>query len=236
MPSFWSLISNGDHIVGCTGQSVYVYSADKVQLACFKDLKCAYTAAFSPRGDIFVVKTTDGRLGVYSLKTMSLIKKFRFSKVDGSQDDNFCFSADGELFYNIERHGESYISVLSVYRTDDFSLCGRYLDYDDDLCPEVIERGNDGFYYILGFERPDAERCTKWDDLRWFVARFSGGELLDRQYITDKEHEFYYWYKEVEAGGFTEKLIRLSPVEFFDIESLKEKKFTLEGLWKHYNM
>ena len=109
MPKFWSLISNGKYRVGCTGQTVYIYDQNGTELVKFKDLPYAYTAAFSPKGDIFVVKSTAGRIAVYSLDEPCLIQKFRFSKVDGSQDDIFCFSPDGEWFYNIERHGKSII-------------------------------------------------------------------------------------------------------------------------------
>lgn len=230
MPNFWSYITNGKYSVGCTGQTVYVYSAEGEGLARFKDLKYAYKAAFSPKGDIFVVKTTEGRLGIYSLDPLCLIKKFRFSKVDGSQDDNFCFSPDGELFFNIERQGESYISVLSVYRTSDFSLTERYFEEDEDLCPELIEYGvQTGSYFILGFERP-----TDNGNIRNFVARFSNGELCDKVYITENEREFYYWYKEAELSGFTKKIIQLLPIEFYDIDELKRKNFSLEGLWCYY--
>ena len=67
MPKFWSLISNGKYKVGCTGQTVYIYDQNGTELAKFKDLPYAYTAAFSPKGDIFVVKSTAGRIAVYSL-------------------------------------------------------------------------------------------------------------------------------------------------------------------------
>ena len=87
MPSFWSYIGNDRFNIGCTGQTVYVYDKAGKELARFKDLIYAYLPVISPRGDHFVVKTTDGRMAVYSLETLSLVKKFRYSKVDGAQDD-----------------------------------------------------------------------------------------------------------------------------------------------------
>jgi len=120
MPNFKTYIGNEKYNIGCTGQTIYVYDKNGIKLAKFKDLIYAYHAAISPNGDIFVVKTTDGRLGVYSLERLKLIKKFRFSKVDGAQDDNFCFSPDGKEFYNIERHVDSLKTALSIYETDNF--------------------------------------------------------------------------------------------------------------------
>ena len=222
-PSFWSYIKNDKYRVGCT------------ELAQFKDLKYAYHAAFSPKGDIFAVKTTDGRLGIYSLSTLSLIKKFRFSKIKGSQDDNFCFSPDGQLLFNIERQKKDYISVLSVYSTDDFNLVTSYFEEDNDLALSTIEYGSaTGEYFILGFERPDTSEL--FSDIRRFVARFSNGTLCDKIYITGNEYAFYYWYKECEACGFTKKSLQWSelPIQGYDVENLEKRKFSLEGLWTYY--
>ena len=89
MKNFLGYASNGEYSVGCTGQTVYLFNKDGNELAKFKDLKYAYSPIISPDGKIFVVKSTEGRIAVYSLESVSLIKKFRFSKVNGSQDDNF---------------------------------------------------------------------------------------------------------------------------------------------------
>lgn len=105
MKKYWAYISNGQYSVGTTGQSVFLLDKDGKKLNCFKDIIYAYTPMFSPNGKIFVVKSTDGRLAVYSLITYSLIKKFRYSKVDGAQDDGFCFSPRRQLFY---KHRTSY--------------------------------------------------------------------------------------------------------------------------------
>ena len=102
MKNFWGFTTNGKYSVGCTGQTVYLYDKNGNELAKFKDIIYAYTPMISPDGTLFVVKSTEGRLAVYSLETFSLIKKFRFSKVDGAQDDGFCFSPNGKFFINIE--------------------------------------------------------------------------------------------------------------------------------------
>ncbi len=122
MKPFVSLVGNGEYNIGCTGRTVYVFDKNGTQVAVFRDLPYAYDCAISPKGDVFVVKTTEGRLAVYSLDERRLLKKFRFSSVDEMQDDNFCFSPDGEEFYNIERHTDGCKTVLSVYDTKDFTL------------------------------------------------------------------------------------------------------------------
>ena len=86
MKKFWTYISNGRYSIGLTGSTVYVYGKEGEELGKFKDLNYAYATVISPRGDIFVVKTTDGRMAVYSFEPLKLIKKFRFSKIDGGQD------------------------------------------------------------------------------------------------------------------------------------------------------
>ena len=145
MKNFWSYISNGEYSVGCTGQTVYLYDKDNNEIAKFKDLKYAYTTMISPNGKFFVVKSTEGRLAVYSLETFSLIKKFRFSKL-GGQDDGFCFSPDGTLFFNIERHNGTTSLIIAIYNTNDFSLLKqvlffRYLMHPKQQRQEYIQSG-----------------------------------------------------------------------------------------------
>ena len=84
MKNFQSYTSNDQFSIGCTGQTIYVYDKNGNEIKKFKDIIYAYTPMISPDNDIFVVKSSDGRMAVYSLETMSLIKKFRYSKVDGS--------------------------------------------------------------------------------------------------------------------------------------------------------
>ena len=93
------------------------------------------------------------RLAVYSLETLSLIKKFRFSKVDGSQDDGFCFSPDGKFFINIERQKDSLHSAISFYNTTDFSLINQILLDEDMMLYQIEFDEATHSYYVLGFMR-----------------------------------------------------------------------------------
>lgn len=181
MPRFCSIVENEKYRVGCTGQTVWVWDKTDTVLAKFKDLIYAYHAAISPRGDMFAVKSTDGRIAVYSLGTMDLIKKFRFSKVNRAQDDGFCFSSDGKYFLNIERQGDDVHSALSIYNTADFSLVSRVLFDIDTMISHIQEVG--GEYYVLGF--------TRRDDLSHFVAKFKNDEICDMMDISEREYDFY---------------------------------------------
>jgi sugar lactone lactonase YvrE len=141
MKKFWGYVSNNDFSVGCTGQTVFLYDKDGNELGKFKDIIYGYTPMISPDGTLFIIKSTDGRLAVYSLETFSLIKKFRFSKVDGAQDDGFCFSPEGKFFINIERQKDDLHSAISVYDTTDFSLTKQIL-LGEDMMLQTPERGD----------------------------------------------------------------------------------------------
>lgn len=241
MRKFTCFISNGNYSVGCSGQTVWVYDAGGALLAKFRDLIYAYDAAFSPKGDIFVVKTTDGRLGVYGLEPPRLIKKFRFSKVDYSQDDNFCFSPDGERLYNIERQESSLHSVLSVYRTDDFSLEKRYAWYDTGIEVTCVECDSAAdCCYLTGCIRDKSGVCRQC-----FVARLADDVLADFKLVPDHMYNIYNAYKRLESRGFTEQEVERSILsmesyqqqmaeEHCTLEELRGRKASLAELWQRY--
>ena len=217
MPRFKSIIENEKYSVGCTGQTVWVWDKSDTVLAKFKDLIYANKAVFSPTRDTFVVKSTEGRLAVYSLETMSLIKKFRFSKVSYSQDDGFCFSPDGKYFLNVERHGDDLHSAISVYDASDFSLSSR-LTVDESMMIEHIQEAL-GEYYVLGFLRGDDGVITCG-----FVAKYGNGEICDVMKISDAEREFYWEHLYQTMFGY-----RLD-----DGQKVK-KVHTLADLWTYYS-
>lgn len=223
MKKFWSYIENGSYCVGCTGQMVYVYDKEGNELAKFKDLPYAYTPAFSPNGDLFIVKTTEGRLAVYATATLSLIKNFRYSKVDCSQDDGFCFSPDGKYFINLERHGDSTCNGISVYDTADFSRRAHTL-LDKNMGVSQIEAA-DGEYYVLGFFRNEY--------LEFFVGKYAEGEVKDLLRISQQEHDLYDMYLRLNANGFTEKAYRWSYCEM-PLEKIKYADLSLAKLWQQY--
>lgn len=225
MRVYWSLIGNGQINVGCTGQTVYLLDQQGGLIASFRDLKYAYMAAISPRGDTFVVKTTDGRMAVYSVSPPALIKKFRYSKVDAAQDDNFCFSPDGKLLYNIERHVDELKTALSIYDTADFSLRKRILADDESLCLSEIEYDpQTEKYYLLGFWR-DADGAA----MEFFVGTLTGDALTDLVPVPEQEWRFTQDYIELRMMGFTKKAYEWSDLFWHNHPELWTQRF--EKVW-----
>ena len=227
MKKLWSYIENDEYGVGCTGQTVYLYDKNGTELKKFKDLPYAYKSAFSPLGNIFVVKTTEGRLAVYSLDTLSLIKKFRYSNVDGAQDDGFCFSPNGKYFINIERQGDSLHSAISVYDTNNFTRVSQLL-LGDKVTASHIEVANDE-YYVLGSMRSDDGVPSDC-----YVGKFANNEIKDVKIISEREHEFYRDYLDLKLMGFTEKAYEWSRFEI-SLDKLRSAGHSLANLWKYYN-
>ena len=225
MPSFWSYIGNGKYNIGCTGQTVYVYDSGGNEVVRFKDLSYAYLPIISPSGDIFAVKSTGGRIAVYSLETLTLVKKFRFSDVDGSQDDGGCFSPDGTEFYNIERHIDSTITALSIYNTSDFSLKKRILDQDPNIVLGAIQFENEGIF-VLYFVRGELKK-------RFYVAKLIGEEIRDPFEIAEKLFYFYRYYLDLAAMGFTKKAKEWSGLRYagYDLSAIQDQRYTIAELW-----
>ncbi len=228
MRKFVGFTSNGEYSVGCTGQTVYLYDKDGKELAKFKDLIYAYSPLISPNGKIFVVKSTEGRLAVYSLESHTLIKKFRFSKVNGSQDDNFCFSPDGKELYNIERHIDSCKTALSIYDTSDFSLKKRILHDGFNLVLTAVEYNTEeNKIFLLGYMRePESGVAYKF-----FVGELIKDSLKNIVYVSEKEHNFYLDCKHFEIHSFAVTDC-YTPDE---IDRIKNAKHSLAKLWKYYS-
>ena len=210
MPRFVSYVSNGIYDIGCTGQTVYVYDKNGMELAKFKDLIYAYHAVISPCGDIFVVKSTDGRLAAYSLERLSLVKKFRFSNVNYAQDDGFCFSADGKYFINIERQSDDLHFAISVYDTSDFGVVSQISLGDSGMVQNIEQI--DGEFYVLGFWRDTNLIITQN-----FVAKYKDGKICESVNITQNDYEYY-----------NELLLNKRRGE-------SVKNHTLATLWNSYN-
>ena len=119
---FWTYIETDKYNIGLSSRTVCIFDKQDKEIARFKDLDYAYNGVVSPNQELLVIKSTGGRMAVYSLLKLELITKFRFSKINASQDDNFIFSPDGKYLYNIERHISSCNTALSIYNVDDFSL------------------------------------------------------------------------------------------------------------------
>lgn len=217
MKNFKGYIETDKFKIGCTGQTVYIYDKDGNEVKKFKDLIYAYASAASPLGDLLVVKSTEGRLAVYSLKTLSLVKKFRFSKVNYSQDDGFCFSPDGKYLINIERHIDDLHSAISVYNTETFATESRLLIDNKMMLHHIQETC--GEYYVLGFLRGDDMVITTG-----FVAKYRNNEISDIMNITSNELDFYTNHLYQTMFGF-----------WLDQNKKIEIVHTLGELWNYYH-
>lgn len=184
MPLFKSIVKNEHYTIGCTGQTVCVWDKNDTVLAKFKDLKYAYRAMISPCGDIFVVRSNEGLLAVYSLENLSLMKKFRFSKESESGEYGCCFSQDGKYFLNIEEQGSCWNATLAVYDTSDFSLASRIIMGERIHLSEM--QMIDGECFVLGYTRGEDRVC----DCR-FIAKFRDDKLCDAVKISESDYWFH---------------------------------------------
>ena len=223
MRKFWSFISNGLYSIGCSGQTAYVYDKDKKELAKFKDIKYGYTPMFAPDGKTFVVKSTAGQIAVYSLETLSLMHKFYFSSIKMSQDDGFCFSPDGKLFFNIERHGNTTCTALAIYDTEDYSR-QKLLTFENIVLDHIEYDAECNAYYVLGFKRGLIDAFS-----HAFVAKFENDSLKKITRISEDEHTFYRKYKSLQLGGFTEEAFKWKYMDC-DLEDIRSKDYKLSGL------
>ena len=225
MPSFWSYIGNGTYNVGCTGQTVYVYDNAGNELARFKDLIYAYLPVISPRGDSFVVKSVTGRMAVYSLETLSLVKKFRNTKVDPN-DGGCCFSPDGSELYSIDCYIDDLKTAISVYDTSDYSLKKRILDQNPDqfLCSIQFEHDEIFLsYYLRGKPK-----------IRYYVANLTGDRIGEAREISQQIFEYYRDYLHLADMGFTQKAKEWSGLRYqgYDLSAIEERRHTLKELWE----
>ena len=62
-------------------KTVYIFNKDGREITKFKDLDYGYIGCVSPNEDLLVVKSLSGRIAVYSLDELELIKKFRFLRL-----------------------------------------------------------------------------------------------------------------------------------------------------------
>lgn len=227
MKKFWAYISNGKYSVGTTGQTVYLFDENDNEINRFQDITYAYTPMFSPDGKLLVVKSTAGRLAVYSLETFSLIKKFRFSKVDGAQDEGFCFSPDGKYFINIELQGDDLHCAISVYNTDDFSRVSQLFLEESVMLNHIEFDYSTKEYYVLGIVRGDVNHGL--------IAKYQGDSVVDLIKIAESEYDFYRSYMALKMSGFTEKTYEWSYMDD-ELDELKSMNLTLAKLYDEHRI
>ncbi len=210
MRKFWGFYDNGIYKVGCNGQTMYLYDVENHELAKFKDIAYAYFGAFKPNSNIFVLRSTDGRIAVYDCAERKLLRKFRFSSVDGGQDDGFCFSPDGKYFMNIERIGSSTRTRLSIYETQSFSLIKQLFENDVSLVLSNIEyHPLNNEYVVLFFMRGNDGIYTQG-----YVGVLNEDNIIKKQPLSSNAYHFLQSYKSLQLFGFTEKSMEWSGLHY----------------------
>lgn len=197
MRNFVGYAENETFKVGCTGQTTYVYDKDGNELARFKkDILYGYRPMFQPNSNVVVVKSTEGRMAVYNLDTLSLVKKFRFTPVDGCQDQSMCFSKNGKIFYNIEEHIECR-TRLTIYDTQNFEPIKKLFEDDEKQMLIHIEYDEENEnIYVLGYMRDDNGIFHQP-----FVAQFENDEIINKTNISRDEYKHLKFYKDLQANG-----------------------------------
>ena len=210
MRKFWSFHDNGTYKIGCSGATMYLYDADSHELAKYKDIPYAYEGAFKPESNIFLLRSTEGRIAVYDCDERKLLHKFRFSSVDGAQDDGFCFSPDGKYFINIERVDSGLRTRLSIYETRTFSPVKRLFGDDSslDLCD--VEYNASAHQYTVLFSIRNSDGICH----QWYVGEWQDDQIINRQPLSQKEFDFLRSYKSLQSSGFTEKSINWSGLHY----------------------
>ncbi|NFT91030.1 hypothetical protein FDF86_01180 [Clostridium botulinum] len=219
MLKFWGIAKKTNIMVGCTGQTVYIYE-NNLEVAKFKDIKYGYNPMFCPNKNIVVVKSTSGMLAIYSLDELKLLRKFHFSKVNNSQDDGFCFSKDGKFFYNIERHIDSCKTRLAIYDTSNFEVVKYLFEEDYSMVLSHIEFDVEkNSLFILGFMRDDSGSFNYG-----FVSSFTNDELINITKISNEQYEYISGFKSLEIFGFTSKAKEWSNLKYkgYNLDNIEE--------------
>ncbi len=181
MRKFWGFYDNGKYQVGCNGGTIYVYDKNGAELAKFKDIKYAYSGVFKPNTNIFVAKSTEGKLAVYDLEELKLMKKITVTTI-GAQDEGFAFSYSGDLFYNIEKPDHSTATQLTVYDGSDFTKIDSYFADDRKMILDHIEVYPDEIY-LLGFIR-GGDSVFDYG----FVSKYADGKITGLKEIKSAEY------------------------------------------------
>lgn len=228
MRNFVGYAENENFKVGCTGQTTYVYDKDGNEIARFKkDILYGYRPMFQPNSNIVVVKSTMGRMAIYNLDTLTIVKKFRFVPTgeEGGQDHGMCFSKDGKLFYNIENR-VGLQTCLAIYDTQNFDLVKSLFKNNKKQSLQFIECDEEsGNIYILGYMRDDNGILHQP-----FVAQFENDEIINKTDISRKEYEYVHGYKSLEKYGFTKNAKEWSALSRhygYDLTDIEKKKIRL---------
>jgi WD40 repeat protein len=216
---YLTYISNGRYAAGTTGRTVHVFDGEGNKLAEFRDLTYAYEAAFTPSGDKLIVKSTEGKLALYSLTELKLVKKLSFGSAP--QDGGFCFSHDGKRFLMVVLKGKPRIMA---YGAEDLTEPGEVFS-SDTLGVHDLEPGADGEYYVIGHSDED------------FVGILKDGAIEETHAIPFGKLMIYADALRLRRMGYTEEAYRWSASAMgtipgsLSLREFKEADLTLKKLF-----
>lgn len=200
MKDYYGIAHNNDYRVGCAGQTVYVTDGQGAEIARLKDVPYAYAAAFSPDGSLLVVRSTTPRIAFYAPSDFRLVQKTRMRRPNSQpQDEGFCFSPDGKLFWSLEYQNDLTTHLVS-YDIGTFAETDRFFEGERYVFSH-IEPNIDGGYDLLGFRREPGEG----DNSHW-LARFNGKKIIKQTPLTCSVYQRASTLKKIELCGFTERI------------------------------
>ena len=207
MHNFWGLYDNGTYRVGCNGTTIYVLDQENRELAKFKDIAYAYHGAFQPNTNRFIAKSIEGKLAVYDLDRLTLMKKISITRI-GAQDEGFAFRPDGMFFYNIEKPKSELVTRLVIYDTRDYSIKRALFDHQTQMHLEDLEFDSNHTCYLLGYMR-DEDRLYDYG----FIATLIDDELQQIKKLSEAQYhsvrDYYHWKR----SGFTAKALERSTLK-----------------------
>ncbi len=200
MRKFYGVAQYDNYRVGCAGQTVYVSDGQGAEIARLKDISYAYAAAFSPDGSLLAVRSTTACFAFYAPPEFQLVQKVRMRRPNNQpQDEGFCFSPDGSLFWSLEYQND-LTTHLVQYDTKTFAETGRFFENERYVFSH-IEPNAEGGYDLLGFRRePEAENNSHR------LARFDDEQIVSQMPLADSVYERAHRFKKVELCGFTEQM------------------------------
>ncbi len=200
MREYYGVAQTNEFRVGCAGQTVYVFNGKGEEIARLRDVTYAYAAAFSPNGSLLAVRSTTPWFVFYAPPDFRLVQKVRMRRPNSQpQDDGFCFSPDGKLFWSLEYQNDLTTHLVS-YDTNTFAEAGRFFEGERYVFSH-IEPTADGGYDLLGFRRePEADDNSHW------LARFDGKRIISQTPLTRSVYQRASTLKKIEVCGFTERI------------------------------
>jgi len=170
------------------------------EIARLKDIPYTYAAAFSPDGSLLAVRSTTPWTAFYAPPDFRLVQKVRMRRPNSQpQDDGFCFSPDGKLFWSLEYQNDLTTHLVS-YDTQTFAETSRFFEGERYVFSH-IEPSLDGGYDLLGFRREPGEA-----DNSYWLARFDGITIVKQKPLTCSVHQRASTLKKIELCGFTERI------------------------------